>query len=477
MMTRGLTFFRFRIRDIFWLVFLLGNLNAFPVMSQPTGSLELNVALTVVQQLLSGNGKQIGKAIKTIETSGDRSMIPVLVDCLFYYRINRNRTAVRKVANALKRLTGENLGDRYFPWLEWLGRHEEIKPHPVYIGVKAGVLRSIDPRFLALIHPGIAHRIRLVEVVWGGVKVEGIPSLDNPPVLPAAQAKYLKDKDRVFGVGINGEFRAYPLRIMDWHEMSNDVVGGEPVVLSYCTLCGSGVLFSRRVGDKVLTFGTSGLLFRSNKLMFDKETHSLWQNLTGRAVIGPMAQKRVQLRRLPVELTTWKAWRTAHPDTTVIDIHTGFKRDYGHSPYREYFRSNRLMFPVWKRRSILPEKSWVFTIVVQGQPVAYALGFLKKHPVYQDHVKDWALILITDVKNETVRVYGHSGTKPVEFQSIDKAGLRDKDGHLWRVTWDSIEGPNGEMWQRLPGHFAYWFGWYAFYPETLVRGAKSSVGD
>src|SRR5206468_9837405 len=119
--------------------------------------------------------------------------------------------------------------------------------------------------------------------------VEGIPALERPPAVPAPAAAYLEDGERVFGASVGGARRAYPLRILGWHEMANDVLGGEPVTLSYCTLCGSALLVSGRTAAGDLTFGTSGLLYRSNKLMLDRKTGTLWGNLTGEAVLGPLA--------------------------------------------------------------------------------------------------------------------------------------------------------------------------------------------
>ena len=130
-------------------------------------------------------------------------------------------------------------------------------------------------------------RIRLEEVVWGGVQFDGIPSLDNATMINADKADYLLDTDLVFGIEINGDARAYPLRIMGWHEMANDVIGGVPVALAYCTLCGSGILYETLLegSDDPLVFGSSGLLYRSNKLMFDRTTNSLWNQFSGEPVV------------------------------------------------------------------------------------------------------------------------------------------------------------------------------------------------
>ena len=129
----------------------------------------------------------------------------------------------------------------------------------------------------------------------------------------------------IYGISLNGDDRAYPLRIMDWHEMANDIVGGVPVSLAYCTLCGAGIAFDGRVpaGDSsestTYTFGSSGFLYRSNKLMYDRQSRTLWNQFTGQPVLGPLADEDISLELLPVVLTTWKDWVDQHPDTQVLD--------------------------------------------------------------------------------------------------------------------------------------------------------------
>src|SRR5215813_15612850 len=186
------------------------------------------------------------------------------------------------------------------------------------------------------------------EIAWGGVLVDGIPALDNPRMTTASAASYLNPDDPVFGVEINGDDRAYPLRIVNWHEMVNDVVGGVPVSLAYCTLCGSGILFDSRVVGwaEPFTFGSSGLLYRSNKLMYDRQTDSLWEQFTGRPVVGRLTGSKIELKVLPLVLSSWSEWRSRHPETRVLSLDTGFRRDYGPGvAYREYFSSPELLFP------------------------------------------------------------------------------------------------------------------------------------
>ncbi len=213
-----------------------------------------------------------------------------------------------------------------------MGRREDLKPKPGYLAYKAELFSRIDARYPKILYDGAPSRIRLEEIVFGGVPLEGIPALDRPANLPAVEAKYLSDSERVFGVSVGGEQRAYPLRMLDWHEMLNDVVGGVPVTLSYCTLCGSGVLYDTRTpSGQAYTFGTSGLLYRSNKLMVDRQTLTLWNNMTGEPAVGRLARSPIRLPVLPVTITTWKEWRTRHPGTTALALDKEMERRWGFS--------------------------------------------------------------------------------------------------------------------------------------------------
>jgi hypothetical protein len=209
--------------------------------------------------------------------------------------------------------------------------------------------------------------------------MDGIPALVNPRMLEARAAKWLDDRDAVFGVAVGGEQRAYPLRILDWHEMANDMVGGAPLALAYCTLCGSGVLFRAEAGGRRFEFGSSGFLFRSNKLMYDRQTHTLWNHLTGEPVIGPLAESGIRLERLPLVVTSWGEWKRQHPATKVLDIDTGHQRPYNAgAAYGQYFASTGTMFPVWQRSTLLHDKARVYTLLIEGRPKAYALESLDR---------------------------------------------------------------------------------------------------
>ena len=168
------------------------------------------------------------EALKALEELKNPAAVPALIELL---RFN-NRFGISTVP-ALETVTGAKLGDDWSKWVEWLQQHEEIHPNRSFLAWKANMYSRIDPAFENFLYPGVPYRIRIEEIVWGGVRKDGIPALTNPKHVRSTEATYLTPQELVFGVSINGDNRAYPLRILDWHEMFNDVVGGKPVTLSY----------------------------------------------------------------------------------------------------------------------------------------------------------------------------------------------------------------------------------------------------
>ena len=167
-------------------------------------------------------------ALKAIEELGNPAAIPALIDLLRFDRLYGLETAP-----VLERLAGEKVGEGWPAWVEWLQKHDEIRPNKGFVAWKANLLSTIDPAFEEFLYPEVPHRVRIEEIAWGGVTKDGIPALTNPKHVAPEKATYLTSGELVFGVSINGDHRAYPHRIMDWHEMFNDVVGGKPVTLSY----------------------------------------------------------------------------------------------------------------------------------------------------------------------------------------------------------------------------------------------------
>jgi len=406
--------------------------------------------------------------------SRDRSWIPALVDALFF----ASSESRPDVVACLEGLSGEKLGRHYRYWVEYVGGHEEIRPRDGYREWKAALFARIDPAFAQFLHPSRRLDIRAEEIVWGGVRKDGIPALKYPKSVPAAEASFLADGETVFGIAANGEYRAYPQRILDWHEMANDSVGGQPIALSYCTLCGSAIAYgTRAAGNRTILFGSSGLLYRSNKLMYDEATLSLWSNLTGEPVGGPLAGQEISLPILPLTVTTWRQWRERHPETTVVALGTGFQRDYTPgAAYGRYFASPETMFPVWKRDGALEPKAWVYGVRQGASARAYALDVLLSERVVNDRVGSAPIVLVADPGDGSVRAYLREGRFFAEGPTPTEL-VEPSTGDRWRITEEVLVAPGPAPLPRYPGHRAYWFGWYAFFPDTtLYEGCAARLG-
>ena len=408
---------------------------------------------------------QHDQALKWLGENADKRAVPALVHLLRWQPDD-----VPTLRNILKRITGDDVGDKWFGWMVWLQEHPEYTPYDGFANFLSLSLVSLDPQFLRFVHEGVAHDIRLEEIVWGGVRVDAIPALDNPKMISAVDAEYLNADDLVFGVEIGGDARAYPLRIVNWHEMVNDVVGGTPVSLAYCTLCNAGILYETKIEgrDQPLTFGTSGLLYHSNKLMYDRATDSLWDQFMGRPVVGPLVGSGITLKVLPLVTTTWRLWRAKHPTTKVLSLDTGFSRDYGPDvAYHDYFASKDLLFPAAVKDHRLNQKDLVFGVRAAGGAKAWPLSAFAGGKVIHDRVGQVDVVLIGNAEQETVRAYESKGHR---FTLSAPDLLRASDGY-WRVTEDALVHSGGKTLPRLPGHLAYWFAWSGFF-ENAVLGAN-----
>ena len=213
--------------------------------------------------------------------------------------------------------------------------------------------------------------IDAAEIMPGGPGRDGIPAIDRPRFATAQDARMVDD-ERVLGIALRGQARAYPVAVLERHEIVNDRIRGRPVVISYCPLCGTGLAFHAEVGGRSLQFGVSGLLYRSNLLLYDRTTESLWTQMGGRAISGTLGGQR--LTPLPVQHTTWGDWRARHPRTAVLRAPTlTAVRLRGESPYADYARSPDLWQPVGRPDRRLPLKEPVIGVAVNGQAKAWPL--------------------------------------------------------------------------------------------------------
>ncbi len=320
------------------------------------------------------------KAYKYISENWEPTFPIMMLEVI---NLSRDPSFTAKLVKLLEDKTGQNFGYELDKWYEWIWSRDE-RIHPQYPEFKSLLYGLIDPKFQGYFSNDRASYIRLDEIRWGGVKQDGIPPLRSPKMILAKEAKYLDDGNIVFGIEVNGDARAYPKRIMAWHEMFVDNVGVTPVAGVYCTLCGSMILYKTEHAGVNHQIGTSGFLYRSNKLMYDKQTQSLWNTLWGRPVVGPLADKNIELERLSVVTTTWGEWKKRHPQTKVLSLDTGHKRNYSEgAAYKEYFATDELMFNVPKLDKRLKNKDEVLGLIFSrypDKPLAISVEYLSKNP-------------------------------------------------------------------------------------------------
>ncbi len=258
-----------------------------------------------------------------------------------------------------------------------------------------------------------------------------IPSIDQPAFVAADSVDYLRDDDLLLVLTYNGITRAYPTRILDTHEIVNDMFGPDPVAVTYCPLCGSGLAFDRRQDGQVLEFGVSSLLHNSDLVMYDRQTGSLWQQITGKAFAGKA--RGSQLRSLPLAMVEWKSWRLAHPDAQVLTVENIKSDLYMKDAYVGYAQSDRLYMPVSATDARLHPKRVVYALEVGDQAIAIDGEWLAQQGQWSNAIND---------RNLTVS-YGGEG---------DVSALLD--GNPVTIT-------------RM-----YWFAWYSFHPQTALINGK-----
>lgn len=409
-------------------------------------------------QLFSVQGEAKRDPIEELLLLNDKSLIPTFVLAMRWTGSNVY------VAEALSKLAGEKI-THWHEAYDFQELNPQIKPHESYHSIKMKLLGNTDKKFLEFFEGDFGKpknmKVRFEEITWGGVLVDGITSLDNPKMIAAKDAEYLLDDDLVFGVEINGDVRAYPLRIMGWHEMFNDTIGDVPVALAYCTLCGAGILFETQVEarENPFVFGSSGLLYRSNKLMFDRETNSLWNQFTGEPVVGSLAKSEIKLKIRPNTITTWTDWKSQHPDTKVLSLETGYARNYGSGvTYQAYFASPDLMFPaVVGDETQVKRKDYVFGIRDVGAAKAWPIKAFIEQPVINDRVGLKNVVLIGDAKTRTVRAYERHEDEI--FMQSERGNLTSKAGD-WDLNEDFLVTKDEKNKRsRVAGHVAFWFAW------------------
>lgn len=272
----------------------------------------------------------------------------------------------------------------------------------------------------------------VAQIKAGGPPKDGIPALTNPAFIDAKAADYLQPQDRILGISLDGIARAYPIAILNWHEIVNDQIKGRKFAVTYCPLCGTGVVFDASSGGQALEFGVSGLLYNSDVLLYDRDSESLWSQIMGQAISGRFVGTK--LNSLPVTHTSWQDWQQQHPNTQVLSTNTGYGRDYSRNPYGGYDQSRQLFFEVSHQApDEYHPKELVVGVEIDGLFKAYPFIELDRQglPRFSDVVNGRSLDFSWDSKNRSVTI------------SDDKG--------------DAIAGIQG-----------FWFAWYAFHPQTQV---------
>lgn len=407
---------------------------------------------------LIDDGDGYDDALARLAARGGMDLVPGLILAARFVRWRDE-----PILDLLNKIAGDPEPKTWFDWMLWQERRAGVAPHPGYVDLKRAVFYRIDPDFARFIGPGRLEgaRIRFEEVTWGGVRADGIEALDAPAMVPAREADFMLGSDPVIGVEINGDARAYPLRIMAWHEMVNDVIGGEAIALPFCTLCGAGVPYLSKIDDGApLRFGTSGLLYRSNKLMWDDRTESLWNQFSGEPVVGPLSQSGLKLEAAPAVLEPWTRWRARHPESLVLSLDTGRDLNYGSGyVYDRYIRSDAMIFPARFDEDAARGKDFVFGVKTLGAARAWPVAAFEGGRAINDALGALNVVLIGDRLGETVRAYDRGEHR---FTLSQDGGLRDETGGRWRVEEGALIGENGARAPRIAGRTSYWFAWSNF---------------
>jgi hypothetical protein len=322
------------------------------------------------------------------------------------------------------------------------------------------------------------HIVPLDQIVSGGPPPDGIPSIDNPKFVTVHEAgnNFLSDSDLVLGININGDIRAYPLLILVWHEIVNDKVGGVPVAVTYCPLCFTNQVFNSTISpNQVLKFGTSGKLYNSNLVMYDRTSKSLWSQALGQAIVGKYAGQKLQ--RIPFDISYWRDWKQLYPNSKILSKDTGFSRPYGADPYGDYYTSNQLYFPVSNHDNRLGLKEKIVGLdnsggIVKGQYKAYKLQQIETQKVINDDIGGKPITLFS-LHPTMVRVYDRMimEGKILEFKYNNSNNkITDKQtGTEWNFDGEALNGTlKGTHLTRLPFDEGFWFEWIAFHPQTAL---------
>ena len=316
---------------------------------------------------------------------------------------------------------------------------------------------------------GIKHLIPLDKIKGGGPPKDGIPSIDNPVFANVDASHFMSDSDVVIGLEIDGESKAYPIFILVWHEIVNDRVGNTPVSVTYCPLCYTNQVFERIIDGQEVEFGTSGKLYNSNLLMYDRLTESYWSQALGMAVKGELTGYKLNL--IPFDVITWGDWKKIHPDTLVLTTDTGHIRSYATDPYGNYYTEPRIMFPVEHSDDRMHPKEIILGFNQGDTYKAYKQNDIETNIIVNDSVGEIPIMLIS-LFSQNARAFDRTVDGNVlDFQYVQNKIVDVQTNSEWSYDGMSISGDHrGKQLERIPIEPGFWFEWVAFHPNTLVFG-------
>jgi Protein of unknown function (DUF3179) len=331
------------------------------------------------------------------------------------------------------------------------------------------------------------HEVPLDEITSGGPGKDGIPAIDEPKFVAVDDVDWLTDREPVIAFGIEDDWRAYPIQILVWHEIVNDVVAETPVTITFCPLCHTAIAFDRRLDGQVLDFGTTGNLRHSDLVMYDRQTETWWQQATGQAIVGELAGS--QLEFLASQLISWEQFVAVHPDGTVLSRETGHSREYGTNPYAGYDVVDSDPFLLDDKTLIdgrLSPKVRVLGLVVNDEAAAYPFPFLAEQPVVNDEVGGepvvvvWTQGAVSGLGGSTVdggeqvgaaNAFSRElGDRTLTFETTADGAMRDVEtGSIWSFEGRAVSGElAGSQLELLVADSPFWFAWAIFRPDTRI---------
>ncbi len=313
----------------------------------------------------------------------------------------------------------------------------------------------------------IRHIVPLNEIRNEGVPRDGIPPLDFPKYVKADEADFLSDRYFVIGLKHEGETKAYPLNIMVWHEIVNDEFGDTPVAITFCPLCFTSQVFDRGLDGVVLEFGNTGNLYKSNLVMYDRNTESQWSQSMATAITGELAGKK--LRKIPFEVMSWKDWKSLYPETKVLSIDTGYSRPYNSNPYSKYFSDGNLVSPVGNLDERMHPKMIVVGLESNNEYKAYLQPHIENSTVINDSVGSKNVLLFSKHPFQA-RVFDREIDNRVLSFEFENDSLKDiQTDSVWNFEGTAVSGPlEGAKLKRLALDQGFWFEWAAIHPSTEI---------